>query len=133
MTLVVSYGLLVTFWVIALFLLGFWFPKTSPDGPPIVVEVFWAGLIVWATYSVLKMPIEITMRPDSTLEFRGPLGRRVVGIQDIRSIKGSPVGGAYLEIKYQDGKITMFRDIHGLYELLHKMKSSNPAIVIKGC
>jgi len=131
--LVFSWALLVAIWLFSLLVLAIFQYKAGPYEPPMIFSIIWFGAITWGVHFVLRMPFETTLRADGTLAFRGILGRAVINIHEIKSVEAAPFGGPYLYVKHQRGKITMQRDIDGLYELIGKLKSLNPGIAVKGC
>lgn len=93
----------------------------------------WFALLAWIWYVYLRVPFEIKMLDDNSLEFRGILGRTTVSPQDIKSIKAEPLSVGFLNLKYTKGNIRLHNRMTGLYELIATVKSLNPDVEIKGC
>lgn len=101
-----------------------------------ILQVFlliWLGLLVILWYINLKVPNEIKINLDNSLEFRSYLKKTVVSPEDIISIKAAPLSTGYVNLKHNAGTIRLFSHMTGFYELVGTIKSQNPGVEIKGC
>ncbi len=88
-------------------------------------------LLVWNVY--LRIPYAIARGDDDVLTFKSLLQRTVVAPRDIVSIKALPLSLGFIKLKHKAGALRLLCQVTGLYELIHMVKSMNPAVEIKGC
>lgn len=101
-------------------------------GPPRWISVLWIGGIVYLWFVYLRAPFEIALLTDGRMEFRGLLRRVSLLPGEIEAITTSFWANQYITFRYRGGKITMPRDIPGLFDLLTELKKLNPQIRLHG-
>ena len=131
---------LVLLWAILIFMAGIGVVVavqgfTAAGAPPELkgISLLWLGIVLWIWYVYLKIPFEITLRDDNLLQFKSVIKTTVVAPGDIVSIKGTPLSLGFINVRHPGGTIRLLCQITGLYELIHTVKSLNPAMEIKGC
>lgn len=109
------------------------FISHSEDHQPTWFLVIWLFILCWNWYHYLKMPFEIKIQDDSSIEFRSLIKRIVVMPYEIKSIKSSSLTLGYITIEHAKGKISLINKIDGFYDFISTLKSLNPNIEVKGC
>ena len=108
--------------------------STPPDqGPPPWLFLPWlfACVLLWYFY-VLRIPFELTVRDDKSVEFRSVIKRTVVYALDIKSIKAG-LDTRWVKIKHAGGTLRLANHIDGFYDFIWTLKSINPSIEVRGC
>ena len=103
------------------------------QAPPAWAFVPWLLLCVGLWYFfVLRIPFEITVRDDKSVEFRSLIKRTVVYAHEIRSIKVG-LDTRFVKVKHEGGSLRLANHIDGFYDFIWTLKSFNPSIEVKGC
>ena len=100
--------------------------RGSPEG---LFTIVWVSAYIWTMYRMIVMPLEVRVNDDLSLVFRSIVGSKVVLAADVKSIKRN---GAFIQVKYNGGKLYLLQGMTGFYELLSTLKEANPSIVVKG-
>jgi len=124
------------FFTLMAFFLLFWFNIDQPPSQRIPT-LGGVGLLavlgcLWYAF-FLRVPHQLTIRDDKTVEFRGFLKRNVVMVNEIRSIEYSGLSTGMVDLKYEGGTIHLDNHVDGFYDFVGTLKSLNPQIVVKGC
>lgn len=98
---------------------------------PVWFYVVWMCFVTWGWYAYLKVPFEIRIRNDNSVEFRGVLKRTVLFPRDIESIKAW--GGGMVKIRHGGGSLRLFSQMDGFHDFILTVRSLNPDIETKGC
>ncbi len=97
---------------------------------PVIWILFMAGF--WYLW-VLRVPFELKIHEDNSVEFRSLLKRTVVSPHEIRSIKARPLTLGFINVKHERGTISLVNHIDGFYDLVWTLKSVSPSIEVRGC
>jgi len=106
-----------------------------PDqgAPPWLFLLPWLLVCVGLWYFfVLRIPFELTVRDDKSVEFRSLIKRTVVCAHEIRSIKVG-LDTRFAKVKHEGGSLRLANHIDGFYDFIWTLKSFNPSIEVKGC
>ena len=108
---------------------------TRPEAPAVrvIIGIVWFGILAWAWYFYLRIPVTITWRDEGVLEFKSPIKTTEVPVSDIIAIKAVPLSWGFIKIVYKGGSVKLLNQITGLYELLGAVKAINPQVEITGC
>ncbi len=121
---------IITVFVFAALILG----ESRPDGPPAWVVVLVTVVFAWMLYAmVLRVPYELKIHDDNSIEFRSLLGWKVILPSQIKSIKTRPLSLGEILVKHGGGTIYLVHHIDGFYDFVWNVKQLNPEIEIRGC
>lgn len=95
--------------------------------------IVWLGVLAWIWYVYARIPVTITWRDEGVLEFKGLIGTTQVRVEDLITIKATPLYWGFIKITYNGGSLRLLCQITGLYELLGAVKAANPRVEITGC
>ena len=104
----------------------------SPKAPPPLFGVFFLGVICILLFNFLSLPHRITLAPDGAVEFRSILRRRVLRIEEIRSIKPSSHLGFFL-VRTDGAKIRLLAQFDNFHDFLTRLQAINQTIELRGC
>ena len=93
----------------------------------------WFCGLGWVWYSYLKMPIEIKISSENSIEFRSVLKPVRLSPQEIKSIKAMPLSPGFINIRHTKGTVRLINQMDGFYDFVSTLKSLNPSIQVKGC
>ena len=116
-----------------LLLIATLFRSNSSDLPPGWFVILWLSILGWVWYAFLRIPFEIRLLDNHSVEFRSLLRRAVVFPHEVGSIKAIPWSIGFVNVKYARGTIHLVNQIDGFHDLVATLKSLNPAIEIRGC
>ncbi len=86
------------------------------------------AVLAFRWYQILKSPAVVVVRDDGVIEFRSPLGRLPLRIEQIKQIKR--VGGGYW-LEHQSGSLNLYGNMEGIKDLLSQLQAANPALEVK--
>jgi len=104
----------------------------SPKAPPPLFGVFFLAVICLLLFNFLSLPHRITLAPDGALEFRSIFRRRVVRIEEIRSIKPSSHIGFFL-VRTDGATIRLLGQFDNFHDFLTRLQALNPRVELRGC
>ncbi len=104
----------------------------SPKAPPPLFGVFFLAVICLVLFSFLRLPHRITLAPDGAVEFRSILRRRVVRVEEIRSIKPSSHIGFFL-VRTDGPTIRLLVQFDNFHDFLTRLQALNPRVELRGC
>ena len=104
----------------------------TPKAPPPLFGVFFLAVICILLFNVLSLPHRITLAPDGAVEFRSILRRRVLRIEEIRSIKPSSHIGFFL-VRTDGARIRVLAQFDNFHEFLTRLQALNPRVELRGC
>ena len=135
-SLIYRYLFMLFMTLLGVFLLGLLVPLsfTGQDYLVLALLAAWSlGLIRYWAY-LLGMPHRILIKGDSTLDFISLFRHRTFAVDEVASIKVSPLYPSYLRIITSSRKnLTMINHIDGLHELIEVIKRGNPELETRGC
>jgi len=136
-----TYRLTKSFYIVNLLPLGLFTVAPAllllsirPDqGPPWWLFSPWllACALFWYFY-VLRIPFELKIHDDKSVEFRSLVKRTVVYAHEIKSIKVG-LDTRFVKVKHEGGTLRLANHIDGFYDFVWTLKSFNPSIEVKGC
>ena len=93
---------------------------------PRLFFVAFLAVLAWRWYLISKMPVEVRIRDDGSLEFRRLVGRsQILEPHQIKQLKR--IGrGVWLE--HDSGSLSLYGNMQGLDELLWELRVRNPAL-----
>jgi len=97
----------------------------------------WAFVFVLAigltiAYGWLRIPFEIRV-DDTTATFRSVLGKTVVPLVQIRSLRAKPLALGFVDLRHETGTLHLVSQMTGFHDFVLSVKSSNPMVRIEGC
>ncbi len=101
-------------------------------GPPPLFGVIYLVFICIALFSILRLPHQITLAPDDTVEFRSILRTWVVRAGEIRSIKPSAHLGFFL-VRTDGANIRLLAQFDGFHDFLTRLQAMHPLVELRGC
>ena len=104
----------------------------SPKAPPPLFGVFILAVICLVLFYLLSLPHRITLAPDGSIEFRSILRRRVVRVEEIRSIKPSSHIGFFL-VRTDGATIRLLVQFDNFHDFLTRLQALNPRVELRGC
>jgi hypothetical protein len=118
----------------ALGVLVCWRVLTAAEAPVAVVCFmgFWLIVMLWVWVTYLKIPLKIIRHANNSLEFVSVMGATTLKMEEIISIKASPMSLGFLHLKHRGGALRLYTHMTGLFEVVGFIKASNPAVKIKG-
>jgi hypothetical protein len=102
------------------------------DAPPTIVFVIGLPLALYCSYRCLGIPFEIRVEKD-TAEFRSVLGKRVIPLSEISSIRTRRFSPGYVGVTHANGTIYLINQMDGFHEFVTTVKSLNPSVIVEGC
>jgi hypothetical protein len=102
------------------------------DAPPAIVFVVGLPIALYASYTCLRIPFEIRVEND-TAEFRSVLGKRVVPLFEISSIRARQFSLGYVGVTHAKRTIYLINQMDGFHEFVTTVKSLNPSVIVRGC
>lgn len=103
------------------------------SGPERWFTFFWMACLLWLWYQVLRVPFQIKIREDGSIEFSSPLKRVVLSPEEIKSIKAYPLLAGQVRVRHSTGTLKLFSQMHDFHDFVSTVKSLNSSIEIKGC
>jgi hypothetical protein len=107
--------------------------KMGSDGPPIWIFLIWLCFGCFLSYMWLRVPFEIRVRDDSTIEFRSMFRTTVVSPREIKSVRAKRYSVGLVDVAHQRGAVHLLNQMDGFHDFIATIKSINPAVEIKGC
>ncbi len=104
----------------------------APKAPPPLFGVFFLAVICILLFYFLRLPHRITLAPDGAVEFRSILRRRVVRVEEIRSIKPSSHIGFFL-VRTDGATIRLLGQFDNFHDFLTRLQALNPRVELRGC
>lgn len=95
--------------------------------------ILWLCTLGWIWYAYLRIPFEIKVQSNNSIEFHSFLKRTVLSAHEIKSIKAVPLSIGFIDIRHTRGTIHLINQIDGFHDFISTVRSINPAIEIKGC
>ncbi len=87
----------------------------------------------FVAYMWLRIPFEIKIHDDNTVEFRSVLRRTTVSPGEIISVKAKPYALGFLDLRHSKGTVHLISQIGGFHDFISTLKSLNPSVEVKGC
>ncbi len=103
------------------------------DGPSAWVFVIVLAFGLFNGYMWLRIPFEIRILDDDTIEFRSLLRKRTVSPAEIKSVRAKRYGIGFVDVAYGKGTVHLLSQMDGFHEFVSTIKSANPAARIEGC
>ncbi len=107
-----------------------WWTAGDP-GPERWLYVLWLAVLALLWWTWLRLPLEIRVIKDHTLEFRGILRRTVLAPGDLIGLKASLAPGLVI-LKYKQGSLRLFSRMPEFGELLATLTALNPDMTLRG-
>jgi hypothetical protein len=107
--------------------------KLGRNGPPVWIFVIWLGAASLISYFWLRIPFEIRIRDDSSIEFRSLLQRTIISPSEIKSVRAKPYELGFVDVVHNRGTVHLLSQMDGFHEFISTIKSVNPAVEIQGC
>jgi hypothetical protein len=107
--------------------------KLDRNGPPVWIFVIWLGAASLISYFWLRIPFEIRIRDDSSIEFRSLLQRTIISPSEIKSVRAKPYELGFVDVVHNRGTVHLLSQMDGFHEFISTIKSVNPAVEIQGC
>jgi hypothetical protein len=104
----------------------------APKAPPPLFGVFFLAIICVVLLQFLSLPHRITLAPDGSVEFTSIWRRRVVRIEEIRSIKPSSHIGFFL-VRTDGANIRLLAQFDNFHDFLTRLQARNPGVELRGC
>ncbi len=104
----------------------------APKATPPLFGVFFLAVICLLLFNVLSLPHRMILAPDGSVEFRSILRRRVVRIEEIRSIKPSSHIGFFL-VRTDGPTIRLLGQFDNFHDFLTRLQALNPRVELRGC
>jgi hypothetical protein len=129
-TALLSYGLPAMFVVITILLV-----VIRPEGmtKSSWSLALWFAAVVSIAWQTLRMPVEISLAETGELTFSGIIGRRVVPVASVRSVKPGGNREGMLILKHAGGRIYFSSQFDLFHDFLRELKRMNPAVELEGC
>jgi hypothetical protein len=102
------------------------------DAPPAIVFVIGLPIALYASYMCFRIPFEIQVENDTGV-FRSILGKRVVPLSEISSIRASRFSLGYVGVTHANGTTYLINQMDGFHEFVTTVKSLNPSVIVRGC
>lgn len=107
--------------------------KLGRNGPPVWIFVIWLGAASLISYFWLRIPFEIRIRDDSSIEFRSLLQRTIISPSEIKSVRAKPYELGFVDVVHNRGTVHLLSQMDEFHEFISTIKSVNPAVEIQGC
>jgi hypothetical protein len=107
--------------------------KLGTNGPPVWIFVIWLGAASLISYFWLRIPFEIRIRDDSSIEFRSLLQRTIISPAEIKSVRAKPYELGFVDVVHNRGTVHLLSQMDGFHEFISTIKSVSPAVEIQGC
>jgi hypothetical protein len=78
-----------------------------------------------------RVPTEIRLGEDGSIEFRGRKGSQKLQVADLRNISPS-ISKMAVKVRHTGGKVRIPNRFRGFYDFLATVKQINPSVAIKG-
>ncbi|UCC72999.1 MAG: hypothetical protein JSV86_00055 [Gemmatimonadota bacterium] len=85
-------------------------------------------VLAWRWRQILKTPVEVRVRDDGAIEFRGIIGGTVLSVDQIRRVVR--VGRGYW-LEHADGSLNLYGNMEGIEEFLAELRAVNPELEVK--
>jgi hypothetical protein len=102
-------------------------------GPPAWVFIIVLVFGLFNAYMWLRIPFEIKILDDATIEFRSLLRNRTVSPAEIKSVRAKRYGIGFVDVAYGTGTIHLLSQMDGFHEFVSTIKAANPDARIEGC
>jgi hypothetical protein len=94
-------------------------------------QLFFAAFLLvlaWRWNQLLKSPVEVRIRDDGALEFRGIIGRTELSVDQIKRVMR--VGRGYW-LEHNDGSLNLYGNMEGIEDFLAHLRAADPALEVK--
>lgn len=125
-------AMLVIFSSISIFMLIFPFTFKDRSSPPAFIGIFWIFILAWNLFWFLRIPHKIILHKDDTVEFVSVLRKIKVQAREIKSIKPEGPTYGFLVIRAQK-RIRILSQFDNFHDLIAKLKTLNPSVLLRGC
>lgn len=107
--------------------------RGSPKAPPLPFAALWCAALAWQWYVLLGIPYEIRLHSPDSISFVALRRTSTLAAFDIYSIKPyGGMGGGFYVLHHKGGKIRLLVQFTGFYEVLSRIKATNPAFETVG-
>ncbi len=131
---VMIFGMLGIFTAGGLFLLlGSPVIPAKGGPPPMVIGIFWLGMVSGVWCWILSIPYKIQVHETTEIEFISRMRRRRIKAMEIQSIKPERSQFGFLVIRHTGGKIKILNQFDGFHEFIADVKRNNPSVELRGC
>ncbi len=131
---VMIFGMLGIFTAGGLFLLlGSPVIPAKGGPPPMVIGIFWLGMVSGVWCWILSIPYKIQVHETTEIEFISRMRRRGIKAMEIQSIKPERSQFGFLVIRHTGGKIKILNQFDGFHEFIADVKRNNPSVELRGC
>jgi hypothetical protein len=93
--------------------------------------LLWLFVMGWVWWGYLKIPFEIKIQEDNSIEFHSVLNRIVLSPDKIRCIHGHPLSWGFIKIIHSGGSIQLINQMNNFHDFIQTLRSSNPLIDCK--
>ena len=107
--------------------------KLGSNGPPLWIFLTLLAFVLFAAYMWLRIPFEIKVCDDSTIEFRSVLRRITISAAEIKSVRAKRYALGFVDIAHRTGTVHLLSQMDGFHDFVSTIKSLNPEVKIAGC
>ena len=107
--------------------------KLGSDGPPTWIFVVVLAFVLFAAYMWLRIPFEIKICDDATIEFRSVLRRIRISAAEIRSVQAKRYALGFVDVAHRRGTVHLLSQMDGFHDFVSVIKSLNPGVKRAGC
>ncbi len=119
-TLVFTFGFLGTLTVLTIF--GVFYAE------PQLFFVAFLLVLAWRWNQLLKTPVEVRVRDDGVIEFRGVVGRKELRVDEIKQVLR--VGRGYW-LEHGDGSLNLYGNMEEIEDFLAHLQAANSELEVK--
>ena|GEM_PF-467510 len=103
------------------------------DGPPAFAFAIALAGGLFNSYMWLRVPFEIRILDDTSVQFRSLLRKTTVSPADIKSVRAKRYALGLVDVLHGGGTVHLLNQMDGFHDFVSTIKSLNPAIKIAGC
>jgi hypothetical protein len=108
------------------------FIVTGPDAPPAFIGVFFLFIVGGNLFWILRLPHQILLHGDATIEFRAVIRKVRMNPIEIASLKPANGTFGFIIVKGKK-KVRLLAQFDDFHEFVLKLKQLNPSVIVRGC
>jgi hypothetical protein len=85
-------------------------------------------VLAWRWNQLLKTPVEVRVRDDGVIEFRGVVGRKELRVDEIKQVLR--VGRGYW-LEHGDGSLNLYGNMEEIEDFLAHLQAANSELEVK--
>jgi hypothetical protein len=125
------FGMLFAFLGVTILMFLLPYIVSGPDTPPAFIGFFWLLIVGWNLFLILRIPHEIVLHNDGTVEFNAVIRKVQMNAGEIASMNPANGTFGFMIIKGKKN-LRLLAQFDNFHDFISKLKQHNPSIIIRG-